>query len=44
MNKTYTTTLSAKELEIIEKLIAGHGNVVDSSMIHEKLYNVIYSL
>ncbi len=37
MNKTYTTTLSGKELEIIEKLIAEHGNVVDFDIIHEKL-------
>jgi len=37
MNKTYTTSLSGKELEIIEKLITKHGNVVDFNMIHEKL-------
>jgi predicted transcriptional regulator of viral defense system len=37
MNKTYTTTLSGKELEIIEKLIIEHGNVVNSNNIHEKL-------
>lgn len=37
MNKTYTTTLSGKELEIIEKLIAEHGNVVDFDMIHKKI-------
>lgn len=36
MNKTYITTLSGKELEIIEKLIAEHGDVVDFSMIYEK--------
>lgn len=36
MNKTYTATLSGKELEIIEKLIAEHGNVVNFNMIHDK--------
>jgi predicted transcriptional regulator of viral defense system len=36
MNKTYTTTLSGKELEIIEKLIAEYGNVVDFDMIYGK--------
>lgn len=39
MNKTYTTTLSSKELEIIEKLIAKHGNIVDLSMIYKILDN-----
>jgi len=37
MNKTYTTTLSKKELEIIEKLIAKHGNVVNFAMIYGEL-------
>lgn len=36
MNKIYTTTLSGKELDIIEKLITKHGNVVDFDMILEK--------
>lgn len=37
MSKTYTTTLSGRELEIIEKLIAEHGDVVNFDMIYEKL-------
>jgi predicted transcriptional regulator of viral defense system len=37
MNKTYTTTLSGKELYVIEKLITEHGNVVNFDMIYEKL-------
>lgn len=36
MNKKYTATLSAKELEIIEKLIAKYGSVVDFSDIHKE--------
>lgn len=36
MNKKYTITLSAKELVVIEKLIAEYGNVVNFDMIHEK--------
>ncbi len=39
MNKTYTTTLSSKELEIIEKLIAKHGNIVNLGMIYRILDN-----
>jgi len=39
MDKTYTTTLTGKELDIIEKLITEHGNVVDFAMIREKLGN-----
>ena len=35
MEKTNTTTLSGKELEIIEKLIAKHGNIVDLDMIYK---------
>jgi predicted transcriptional regulator of viral defense system len=37
MYKKYTTTLSAKELELIEKLIIEYGNVVDFNMIHRKI-------
>lgn len=37
MNKSYTTTLSRKELELIEKLITEHGNVVTFDMVCEKL-------
>jgi len=37
MSKKYTITLSNKELEIIEKLIAKHGNIVDLAMIYEIL-------
>lgn len=37
MNKKHTKTLSGKELELIEKLIANHGNVVTFDMIFEKL-------
>lgn len=37
MNKKYTTTLSAQELEVIEKLLVEHGNVVNFDMIYEKL-------
>jgi predicted transcriptional regulator of viral defense system len=37
MDKTYTTTLSGKELEIIEKLIAKHGNVVSFDMAYKIL-------
>ena len=37
MSKKYITTLSGKELEIIEKLIADHGNVVDFAMIYKKI-------
>ncbi|PKL71948.1 hypothetical protein CVV26_03460 [Candidatus Kuenenbacteria bacterium HGW-Kuenenbacteria-1] len=36
MDKLYTTTLTSKELEIIEKLIARHGNVVDFIMIYNE--------
>jgi len=39
MNKKYTTTLSSKELEIIEKLIVKHGNIVDLAMIYKILNN-----
>lgn len=35
MNNLYTTTLTAKELEIIEKLIIKHGKIVDFNMIYE---------
>lgn len=35
MNTTYTATLSGKELEIIEKLIEKHGNVLSFAMIYE---------
>jgi len=37
MDKTYTTTLSGKELEIIEKLLAKHGNVVSFDSIYKIL-------
>lgn len=37
MDKTYTATLSSKELEIIEKLIAKHGNVVSFDMVYKIL-------
>ncbi len=37
MNKSYTTTLSGKELELIEKLITEYGNVVTFDIIYEKL-------
>lgn len=37
MNKINTTTLSGKELEIIEKLLAKNGNVVNFEMIYEIL-------
>ncbi|MBU1246194.1 MAG: hypothetical protein ABIJ83_04200 [Patescibacteria group bacterium] len=37
MNKLYTTTtLTGKELEIIEKLIMKHGNVVDFAMVYSE--------
>jgi len=36
MSKIYTS-LSAKELELIERLILDHGNVVNFNMIYEKL-------
>ena len=35
MDKTNTTTLSGKELEIIEKLVAKHGNIVDLTMVYK---------
>lgn len=34
MNKKYTTTLSGKELELIEELMARHGNVVSFGMVY----------
>jgi len=39
MNKTNTTTLSGKELEIIEKLIAKHGNIVNLDMVYKIMDN-----
>jgi predicted transcriptional regulator of viral defense system len=39
MYKKYTKSLSAKELELIEKLITEHGNVVDFAMIHKEIGN-----
>jgi predicted transcriptional regulator of viral defense system len=37
MGKTHTTTLSGKELEIIEKLLAQYGNVVSFGVIYKIL-------
>ena len=37
MSKIYTKSLSAKELELIERLILNHGNVVSFDMIYKKL-------
>ena len=37
MNKTYTESLSAKELKLIEELLLDHGNVVSFDMIYKKL-------
>lgn len=37
MDKTYTATLSSKELEIIEKLLTKHGNVVSLGMVYKIL-------
>ena len=39
MDKKYTTTLSSKELEIIEKLITKYGNMVDLDMIYKIIDN-----
>ncbi len=37
MYKSYTTTLSSKELRVIEMLLADYGNIVNFSAIYEKL-------
>lgn len=37
MDKIYTVTLSGKELGLIEKLIAEHGNIVSFDMTYEIL-------
>lgn len=37
MDKEYTTTLSNNELQVLELLIADHGNLVDFAMICEKM-------
>jgi predicted transcriptional regulator of viral defense system len=39
MDKTNTTTLSGKELEIVEKLIAKHGNIVNLDMVYKIMDN-----
>jgi predicted transcriptional regulator of viral defense system len=39
MNKINTTTLSGKELEIIEKLIANYGNIVNLDMVYKIVNN-----
>ena len=37
MDKIFRTTLTGKELEIIEKLILKHGNVVDFNMVYQAI-------
>ncbi len=37
MNKKYTISLTKNELDILEKLLLEHGNVVDTSSIYKKI-------